>query len=203
MRVLMSGEVGVHYSQCYVFSGESGETYLERSFGGQWNGLCGAAEPGMLYLITGLHTGTVPFQVELHERAPVIDDCWEEVVEATFLPEGETALVEWGGTGAWALELDLVSHRVRYCARGMDQAHAKDTRMDGDPAPDQYLLQFWPAAAASEGVIRQTSEMAAYYHAHARTLPPPPPWEQIDIWDQPEEPQRLGPMQLMTGTGGI
>jgi len=42
----------------------------------------------------------------------------------------------------------------------------------GDAAViDEYLLQLWPASAVSDQVIRQTSEVAAYWHNFASGLP--------------------------------
>jgi hypothetical protein len=92
VRTLMSEPAWVHYGQLYV---ESSDFYadLGECFGGQQNGLCGAAIQGKLFLITGLHTGKVGFTVELHDEAPPIDDEWEEIVEASFEPAGETVLV--------------------------------------------------------------------------------------------------------------
>jgi hypothetical protein len=175
VRTFVSGQVHVHYRQIYV---ESGEDYpdLGACFAGQSNGLCGAAFHGTLFLTTGLHTGSVGFTVELHEGPPPVDEEWEEVVEASFTPtSGRVALVQWGGEAAWDLDLAQTSHRVRYCATGMDAAHAADTRLEDEPMLDRYLLQFWPAAPEPDRVVRRTSETAVYWHGVARDLPPPPP----------------------------
>lgn len=173
MRTLMSEAAWVHYGQIYV---QSGEHYpdLAECFGGQRNGLCGAAVPGILFLITGLHTGEVGFTVELYDAPPPVDDSWQEVVEASFQPIGETGLAGWGGEGYWPLDLTEASYRVRYCATGMDEAGELDTRMEEDPEADHYLLQFWPAPPEPDGVVKQTSEVAAYWHEFAREQPPPP-----------------------------
>jgi hypothetical protein len=83
MRVLVSGEVFVHYGQLYLESDE--EEFgpgLKESFVGQAAGLCGGALAGALWLTTGLHTGDVGFTVELHEARPPVEDLWEEAVEA-------------------------------------------------------------------------------------------------------------------------
>ena len=56
MRTLMTGPAWVAYGQIYVESAE-GWGELGECFGGQQNGLCGAAIGGRLFLITGLHTG--------------------------------------------------------------------------------------------------------------------------------------------------
>lgn len=173
MRTLMSQTAWVHYGQIYV---ESGEDYpdLAECFGGQSNGLCGAAMPGILFLITGLHTGEVGFTVELYDAPPPIDDNWQEIVEASFRPTGEAALVGWAGEQHWPLDLTEVSYRVRYCATGMDEARELDTRMEDEPEVDRYLLQFWPASPEPDRVVKQTSEIAAYWHEFAREQPPPP-----------------------------
>src|SRR5215472_12718518 len=111
----MNEAAWVHYGQIYV---QSGEDYpdLAECFGGQSNGLCGAAMPGMLFLITGLHTGEVGFTVQLYHEPPPIDDSWQEVVEASFQPMGEAELVGWAGQEYWPLDLAEVSYRVRYSA---------------------------------------------------------------------------------------
>jgi hypothetical protein len=173
---LFDGELHVHYGQFYIesriddFFGD-----LTEALGGQANGLCGAAVPGFLYLITGLHTGNVHLTVELLDAAPPVGDGWEDVVEVSFRPEtAKVVLVQWAGEASWPLALAPLSYRVRYSVSGMDQAHAQDTRMDEDPALDRYLLQLWPAPAAPDEIIRQTSEGAAYWHEVAQFRPAPP-----------------------------
>ena len=87
VRMVFDGEVGVHYGQCYVESGDDppwGD--LAACFGGQRNGLAGAKVPGFVWLITGLHTGEVALTVQVHGDAPDLDDRWEEVVEVAFHP---------------------------------------------------------------------------------------------------------------------
>jgi hypothetical protein len=49
-------EIHIHYGQFYMESGSGWPPDpLQESLGGQANGLCGAAVPGQLFLITGLH----------------------------------------------------------------------------------------------------------------------------------------------------
>ncbi|PKW13115.1 hypothetical protein [Saccharopolyspora spinosa] len=181
MRTLVDDEAWVHYGQIYV-QGEQDFGGLSECFGGQDNGLCGAASPGTLYLITGLHTGRVGFTVELHDQAPPLDDTWEEIVEVSFHPEGDTALVGWGGEGFWPLDLRESDYRVRYCAIRMDEARELDTRMDEETQVDRYLLQFWPAPPGPDRVLRQTSAAANYWHGFAREQPPPPtPEEKAEV----------------------
>ncbi|WP_203589995.1 hypothetical protein [Streptomyces sp. SID13031] len=169
----MTGPAWVSYAQIYV---ESTETWadLHECFGGQQNGLCGAAIGGRLWLITGLHTGEVGFTVELHDDEPPVDEEWEEVVEASYRPEGPTALNGWGGHGYWPLDLELIDYRVRYSAWGMEASEQSAGPMDGE----RYLVQFWPAPRAPDRVVRQTSAQAAYWHDFAKTQPPPPTAEE-------------------------
>ncbi|MFE4263719.1 hypothetical protein [Streptomyces sp. NPDC056883] len=155
---------------------DNGFPGLSEAFAGQSVGLCGAAVPGVLWLITGLHTGNIAFDVEVHDEEPALDPVWEDVVEVSFHPVSEsTGLAEWAGEAAWDLNLTRTDYRVRYCAQGMDEARNLDTRASGEPQADSYLLQFWPAPPRADRVIRQTSQHAAYWHDYARELPPPPP----------------------------
>ncbi|WP_410640095.1 hypothetical protein [Amycolatopsis sp. lyj-346] len=180
MRTVVHGDVHVHYGQIYVHdeAGEPFEGDLTACFTGQRNGLCGAAVPGTLFLITGLHTGEVGFTAEVHETEPPDSDA-EDVVEVTFRAEGRTVLVTWGGSDWWDLELAPGDYRVRYGGTAMDAGRERDTRLGGEPRLDSYLLQFWPAPAASDVVVRASSAIAAYWHGFARDLPPPPTEEEL------------------------
>lgn len=176
MRTLVNGEVHVHYGQIYVESDpKSFNPGLAEAFAGQTSGLCGAAVPGALWLTTGLHTGKVGFTVELHDEVPPLAPAWEDVVEVSFRPlSAWSALVQWAGEAVWDLGLEEIDYRVRYCARGMDQARQRDTRPHEEPQLDRYLLQFWPAPPRPDRVIRQTTAIAAHWHDYARRQPPPP-----------------------------
>lgn len=173
-RTLFSGDVYVDHGQVCVESVPDGlGPGLTESLAGQVNGLCGAAVPGTLLLVTGLHTGHVGFVAELHDGLPAVDGGWEEVVEASFAPSSaDVALARWDGETYLALGLARGRYRVRYCASGMDLARRVDTRLDWEPVVDRYLLQFWPSPPERDRVLRQTSETAAYWHRYARELPP-------------------------------
>ncbi len=176
VRTLFSGQLSVHYGQAYVES--AGETPdMRLAFGGQSNGLCGAAVRGGLFLIIATHTGRVAFAVEVHDVPPPVEAEWEEVVEASFTPASpQVILAEWGGgtgEGPWLLDLPEGSWRVRYCAVGMDDADGPPRA--GDKPVERYLLMFWPAPPGADQVVRQTSDRAAYWHAQAQRQPPPPP----------------------------
>ncbi|WP_244211159.1 hypothetical protein [Amycolatopsis kentuckyensis] len=180
MRTVVHGDVHVHYGQSYVHDdkGEPFEGDLHACFAGQRNGLCGAAVRGTLFLITGLHTGEVGFTAEVHDAEPA-DGGADDVVEASFRAEGRTVLVTWGGSDWWDLELTPGDYRVRYSGTAMDAGRDRDTRLRDEPPLDSYLLQFWPAPAAPDVVVRETSAIAAYWHGFARDLPPPPTDEEL------------------------
>ncbi len=174
MRTLFRGDVWLSYSQMYVESaGPPDDGDLRAAFAGQRNGLCGAAVPGRLWLITGLHTGVVACTVELHGEVPPVGGQWEEVVEASFTPSTLPVTL----TGCMAndsAEFVLgpgIGYRVRYCASGMDAGKAADVRRADEPEIDRYLLQFWPAPPRPDEVLRQTGAGAAYWHEFARNLP--------------------------------
>jgi hypothetical protein len=185
MRTLFNGELSVDYGQMYVDSRTEAEMYEgpeagpHECFRGQRAGLCGAAVPGHLYLVTGMHTGSVPLTVELHETEPSLDfDDWEDIVETPFRAASQdTALIEWGGE-VRDLGLPSGTYRVRYHCRGMDEAHGPSRRED-EPVVDEYLIQFWPAPLERDRIVKQTSESAAYWHRFASELPPPPTPEEL------------------------
>ncbi|MCR3754399.1 hypothetical protein LX88_008411 [Lentzea californiensis] len=170
----MSGAAWVDYGQLYV-KPEDGSSQLGECFGGQVNGLCGAAVPGGLFLIVSLQAGEVGFTVELHEQEPPVGGEWEEVVEVSYRPAGPVHLVAWANTKTWPLEdLEPVDYRVRYCAVAMDETRTGEPK-EGEPSRERYLLQFWPAPPEPDRIVRQTSSHAAYWHEFAREQPPPPP----------------------------
>jgi hypothetical protein len=170
MTQIFNGRLHVHYGQAYVESYESSGIDLESAFRGQTNGLCGAASLGTLFLLTGLHTGEVGFNLDVLDESPPLDNKWEEIVEASFVPHtSKVILLEWGGTYVCDIPISQASYRVRYCARGMDRGREVDTRIEGEPV-DFYSLAFWPAELAVDVVVRQTSQAAAYWHHWVQTL---------------------------------
>ncbi|NGN63730.1 hypothetical protein G5C51_07380 [Streptomyces sp. A7024] len=179
METVYDGVLEVAYGQFYVESRtDVGE--LEETRAGQRNGLCGAAVPGHLFLTTGLHTGGVGLAVEVHDHEPPLDDTWDEIVEASFHPaSASTSVVPWGDGPLCRIPLAEADHRVRYCARAMDEARERELEiLEEDIIVDRYLLQFWPAPSAPDAIIKQTSRSAAYWHDVARREPPPPTPEQ-------------------------
>jgi hypothetical protein len=168
VRELYDDDVFVHYGFFDLSSSPYTTEDLMECRRGQVNGLCGAAVKHTLSMVTGLHTGEVPLRIEWHEARPAIGEGWEDVVEVSveFL-SSEVLLSSFEDD----FELQLPAsgwHRVRYCGKQMDAGHNIDTPDEGQPAPDAYLVQLWPAPPASDQVIAQGSQIAAYWHSLAR-----------------------------------
>jgi hypothetical protein len=172
VTTVFAGKLHVHYGQAYVFSGEEWDTgEMDACFRGQSNGLLGAAEAGVLFLMTGLHTGFVKLRVDVDDAEPEPDGSWEECVEATFTPSAADArLVTWGGEPVCELPLNEIAYRVRYQANGMDAGRDADTILEDEDEIDSYRLSFWPGPPAPDRVVRQMSGIAAYWHEWARGL---------------------------------
>ncbi|WP_199547043.1 hypothetical protein, partial [Streptomyces sp. N35] len=183
VRTVYDGELSVSHSQFYVESRpDSGGRERVDPLAGQSNGLCGAAVPGYLIMTTGLHTGRVGLKVEVHEaEPPLVEEPWEEIVEASFRPvSSDTAIFPWGDGRLCSLDLPLVDHRVRYCGLGMELSWDDETAvLEGGPPVDHYLLQFWPAPPAPDRVIKQTTRSADHWHQYARSRPPGPTAEEL------------------------
>jgi hypothetical protein len=171
MRVF-DGLLHVHYGQAYVMCGVGGDTgKMDACFRGQTNGLLGAGQRGMLFVLTGLHTGFVALTVDVDENEPELDESWEECVEVSFVPNApDVGLVDWDRDLVCALPLRPIDYRVRYVARGMDAGRAADTIVASEAPVDAYRLWFWPSAQAPDRVIRQTSDTAKYWHGWAHDL---------------------------------
>ena len=133
MTIVFDQEIHVDYGQFYVASlTDDFFEGLTESLGGQANGLCGAAVPGLLFLTTGLDNGRTRVTVEVLDAPAPIGDEWEDVVEASFRPAtAKVALVQWAGEASWPLPLAPIDYRVRYSATGMDRARGRDTLLAG------------------------------------------------------------------------
>ncbi len=174
MSTRLSFDLDVHYGFVDLIPADREvEDDLLEARGGQVNGLCGAESPGVLRMTTGLHTGTVPFDVEVLDTEPPVADEWQDVVEVSLTaPQCDYWLTTFDDGADLVLPV-ATSYRARYCATGMDEAKQGGVRMPDDPVIDRYLLQLWPASPRGDAVLRQTSQIAAYWHEVARTAPPP------------------------------
>jgi hypothetical protein len=133
---------------------------MDACFRGQTNGLLGAGQPGMLFVLAGLHTGSVALTVDVVEREPQLDDQWEECIEVSFVPTAtDVGLVDWDRQLVCQLPLQMRDYRVRYTARGMDRGNAADTITEDEQPVDSYGLWFWPASPAPDRILTQTSQI--------------------------------------------
>ena len=54
-----------------------------------------------------LHTGTVGFEVRVHDQEPPVDDTFEDIAEVSFRPATDAVqLVEWSAQATYALPLE-------------------------------------------------------------------------------------------------
>lgn len=173
VQPIFDGTLFVHYGFVWLSSHAEGDgPDIEATRGGQVNGLLGAAEPGILSLVTATHTGDVRIRVESHVTEPVAGDSWDDVVEASFEARGAEMWMSTFDDGA-GFELPAPgSYRVRLSCAGWDAAQSPTLDDDAAP-PDHYLLQFWPAPPAADMIVRSRSEGAQYWHGVAREAPAP------------------------------
>jgi hypothetical protein len=167
VATLLDTTVGVHYRFLDLCAADGPEGAASDTARGQANGLCGAALPGRLHMITGRHTGPVGVRIELHSAEPPLGDEWEEAVEASFATTSRDLMLASFGHQEGPIDLPPGAYRVRYCADGMDRGNQLTAPGAADEEPvDRYLLQFWPGTGA-ERIVRQTTETADYWHRAA------------------------------------
>ena len=172
MPEVFAGLVDVHYGFIDLYSDPDGSgdesDDLVGARRGQANGLVGAQVPHQLGMVTGLHTGEVPLVVTWSEDAPEVEEDWEDVVEVSVelsTPDLTIATFE----NAYGCTVPQAGwHRARYCVSAMDEGQELDTPEEDETAPDRYLLQLWPAPPEPDTVVREGSEIAAYWHGVAR-----------------------------------
>jgi hypothetical protein len=63
------------------------------------------------------------------------------------------------------------TYRARYHANNMQGGREKDVTFAHEEPVDSYRLTLWPAPTSKDRVLRQTSEIAAYWHDEARQQP--------------------------------
>lgn len=170
MTTIFDGLLPVHYGQLYFEAGTHFDGDMEACFVGQQNGLCGAAQPGVLFVTTGLHTGDVGLSIHMHDRSPEIDEAWDDVVETSWRVTGPPIdLLEWGHDAGRPISMPAGHYRVRLSVSGMDAGRDADVN-EGPEAIDRYRLDLWPAPPQQDLVLRQTSESAAYWNDWAQGL---------------------------------
>ena len=174
MTVLFDGDASVHYGFLWfdAVGGTAYETDLMDARAGQTNGLLGAVEPGVLSMVTGMHSGLVALRVEVLDTPPTDVEDWEDVVEASIDVRSTDVVMsafEWGTSftlpaPGW--------YRARWSDSGMDAGRQHERYEAAEPVVERCLLQLWPAPPAPDAVLRETSAHASYWHREARTAPP-------------------------------
>jgi hypothetical protein len=137
----------------------------------QTNGLCGAAHPGSLELLVGLHTGYIDVRVILADGPPPLGQ-WEDIVEVSLT---SVATPVWFVAFDDGEEIDIPvgSYRVRWSASGMDADHLSDPSPDGATSPGRYELRLWPdVESRPDEILRVGSNHARYWHGTRRTAKP-------------------------------
>lgn len=168
MTILFDRHLDVHYRFVYL-EGLGSAAGSDFGRAGQVNGLLGAGVPHRLSMTTGLHTGSVAFRVEqLEDEPPLPGSDWADVVEAS---------VDLPGTALWLSAFDDGAelsttmsgwHRARYSCLGFAAGADVDTVVADETAPDEYMLQLWPAPPAADRVVRVSGSAAQYWHDAAQ-----------------------------------
>ena len=168
VTVLFDADVDVQYGFIFLHP-EADDRPTDFGQEGQINGLCGVPAPDVLAMMTGTHSGDVPFVVEVLDAQPELGTSWEDVVEASFTaPTVEYELAAFEEFYSLILPAEG-TYRARFHATGMDRARrAEGVRTSADPDLDRYLLQLWPAPLKSDAILRQTSRSAQYWHRVAQ-----------------------------------
>ena len=166
--ILYSGRLGIDYGQFYVDTKViDEEEYLvpDKAFSNQTNGICGAAQPGKLFLVVGPQMGCIHIEVSLHDAEPEPDESFEEIVEASItVGEDQIYLCEWGHEATYPLKILPGRYRVRYCIRGMERDYGEDDDWESPIEGQSHKIQFWPSEIDGERVVKVTSEVAKYWH---------------------------------------
>jgi hypothetical protein len=168
----------VYYGLAYlVLEGDENQVG-SGAFSGQRNGLLGTAQPGVMELHTGLHTGDVHLTV-LHCKSepPLPEPLWTELVEASFtMPAGRgLQLIDWNGDVAASLALPAGTYRARYGIGRYRQSYSQCGDAANRDAQGELMerccLALWPAETEQpDAVLREEHESAVQAHFSQLTL---------------------------------
>lgn len=152
------GQLDFIWGDDFGFDGD-----FDRFFRGQVNGLAGAASDEGLYVNLARRSGGSPVQVVLLDTEPPTQDGWEDVVEVSISvpPDSEPRWSTWAGQESGDLPIPCGTYRGRVHARGRDAG--RDGEFADGPV-DWYLVELWPAPAAPDAILRETSADATYWH---------------------------------------
>lgn len=169
IKTLYSGNISIEYGQFYIDIPEvdDEDDYLdpEGAFEDQQNGICGAAQSGKLFFVTGIQNGTASIEIKLYSSEPTIDDAFEEIVEVSF-KRGKTpvALCEWGCEETYPIDLSEGNYGVRYCIIAMGADYGDDDDWEAPVKGQKHLIQIWPSESTMDKIIKSTSDTARYWH---------------------------------------
>ena len=153
----------VVYGQFYFFSDTDWDGNLEACFSSQTNGLCGVSFPGIVFFITGLHTGNISLDVNLFESEPPLNELADEIVEASIeVVDPNIALESWGEEKKVELGLTPGTYRLRY--RALDFGKAEDLGLYDEGDIEFYCVDIWSAPFSGDQIIKVQSEQAKYWH---------------------------------------
>ncbi|MEO0423015.1 MAG: hypothetical protein AAF184_11800 [Pseudomonadota bacterium] len=168
-KTLFSGRIDIEFSQFYI-EAEDEYSDIDSAFANQVNGLCGAAQPGSLFFTARPKDAVIALEVVLFSTEPPIDSSYSEIVEVSFCRDSQPVLLcQWAHEDTYPLDLPAGPYRVRYCIDGLEKEYDEGVVWEHEriPIPGQrYLIQFWPGHHKPDTILQQTSDQAAYWHAH-------------------------------------
>ena len=165
--VLLDEVVYTDYGQFDLAWTEEGgfDGNADRYFGGQVNGLVGAADPGCVYLNLARRSGGSHIRITLLDSAPPLPPVqYDDVVEVSVRIPSDAAArwMTWAGeTGGPLTGFAPGDYRVRVSAKGRD-AGADGEFADG--VVDEYVVQIWAGGQTPDEILRVGSENAQYWH---------------------------------------
>lgn len=220
MRTLMSEQAWVHYGQIYV---QSGEDYpdLAECFGGQRNGLCGAAMPGVLFLqlwpappepdaVVKQTSGTAAywhgFASDLpppptpEEKAAAERRAQAERERAAEHRRLEREKERWGGRLPSQRLRDLGGMALTVAELDSSLVHALD---EADPVTQRAVARWVTRRAYAEAQLTEIDWIAAALDAMDRGEPLPSPFDgdNKQAWDRLFSDERV-PTTLITSLDG-
>lgn len=169
--VLYNGQLKINYAQFYLdgTNDEASNPDYEKAFEGHKNGICGAGQPGRLFLISGIQSGAINIKVELHDQEPRVQEEYADIVEVSLAIDSKSNfLCDWECETMFNLGLPPDGYRVRYSIKNFDLEFGGD--IESPPQGQTYLLQFWPnkKREGHDEIIRANTNASRYWHNQDR-----------------------------------
>ncbi|MDQ0643488.1 hypothetical protein [Microbacterium murale] len=163
ISVLLDDVIYTDYGQFTIVSNAgSFDGDAARFFAGQANGWVGADVPGTLHVVLGRRSGGSRVRIELSTDEPQLERS-QDIVEGsvTFQPDTPVAWEAWAAETSGPLAIPPGSYRTRVSAIGRDEGSANEF---AEIAVDSYLIQFWPAPASEDAILKTSSQDATYWN---------------------------------------